>query len=168
MPIRVTSKRHAPAPNASKAPSDTAELPFGLPHPPAGYEQKPEGISLCMIVKNEERFLAQCLRSVADAVDEIIVVDTGSTDGTIEIAKSFGATVIERDWRNDFSWARNESIKPATRRWILFLDADEELVPASKIELARLRTVPAYRKAVWVRCFNKADDYLGTGDMSHA
>jgi len=121
-----------------------------------------------MIVKNEERFLAQCLRSVADAVDEIIVVDTGSTDKTIEIAKGFGATVIEREWRNDFSWARNESIAPATRRWIMFLDADEELVPESKVALAQLRTTPAYRQAVWVRCFNKADDYLGTGDMSHA
>lgn len=163
MPLRVTSKRPASAPLSSRA-----ALPFGLPAPPPGHEQKPPGISLCMIVKNEERFLAQCLRSVADAVDEIIVVDTGSTDKTIEIAKSFGATVIEREWRNDFSWARNESIAPATKRWILFLDADEELIPESKAALAELRTVPAYRNAVWVRCFNKADDYLGTGDMSHA
>ena len=142
-------------------------MPFGLPTPPADLPQKPEGISLCMIVKNEERFLAQCLRSVADIVDEIIIVDTGSTDRTIEIAKDFGATVLQRPWRNDFAWARNESIKLATRRWILFLDADEELTPESKSAVVQLRSAPAYHHAVWVRCFNRSDDYRGTGDMSH-
>ncbi len=166
MPIRVTAKRSTVAPNP---PSPTrATLPFGLPQPPPQHPQKPPGISLCMIVKNEERFLAQCLRSVAGAVDEIIIVDTGSSDRTIEIARSFGARVIEREWRDDFSWARNESIKDATKRWIMFLDADEELTPESKDALKQLRNAPAYKGAVWVRCFNRADDYLGTGDMSHA
>lgn len=121
-----------------------------------------------MIVKNEERFLPQCLRSVVDVVDEIIVVDTGSSDRTIEIARSFNATIIEREWRNDFAWARNESIALATKRWILFLDADEELTPESKPALRQLRVVPAYHDAVWVRCHNRSDDYRGTGDMSHA
>ena len=121
-----------------------------------------------MIVRNEERFLAQCLASVADVVDEIIVVDTGSTDRTIEIAKSFRATVIEREWRNDFAWARNESIAAATRRWIMFLDADEELTPDSKAALRELKRAPAYHDAVWVRCLNESDDYGGTGAMSHA
>lgn len=121
-----------------------------------------------MIVKNEERFLAQCLRSVADIADEIIVTDTGSTDRTIEIAKSFGATVIERAWRNDFAWARNQSLELATKRWILALDADEELTPESKAALVTLKTVPAYRQAVWVRFLNQSDDYKGTGAMSHA
>ena len=162
MPIRVSSKRPAAAP-----PQSREAVPFGLPIPPADRPQKPEGISLCMIVKNEERFLAQCLHSVADVVDEIIIVDTGSTDRTIEIAKSFGASIIEREWRNDFAWARNESIKSATKRWILFLDADEELTPESKPELRKLRSAPAHHHAVWVRCYNKSDDYRGTGDMSH-
>ena len=121
-----------------------------------------------MIVKNEERFLAQCLRSVADVVDEIIICDTGSTDATIEIAKSFGATVIERPWRNDFAWARNQSIEPARYRWIMFLDADEELTPESKPAVRMLKNAQAYREAIWVRCFNKSDDYRGTGTMSHA
>lgn len=143
-------------------------LLFGLPKPPADVVQKPAGISLCMIVKNEERFLEQCLRSAADAVDEIIIVDTGSTDRTIEIARSFGATVIEREWRNDFAWARNQSIEPATKRWILFLDADEELTPESKNALRELKTVPAHRHALFVRCFNESDDYRGTGAMSHS
>ena len=121
-----------------------------------------------MIVKNEERFLAQCLRSVADVVDEIIITDTGSTDRTIEIAKSFGATVIEREWRNDFAWARNQSLELATKRWIIALDADEELTEASKPVLRKLRDVPAYREAIWVRFLNQSDDYKGTGAMSHA
>ncbi|MEO9170405.1 MAG: glycosyltransferase [Candidatus Baltobacteraceae bacterium] len=166
MPIRVSSKRRA-----ARAPSPAAKtgaIPFGLPPAPPDYPQKPAGISLCMIVKNEERFLAQCLRSVADVVDEIIVVDTGSTDGTIEIAKSFGATVIEREWRNDFSWSRNQSIALATKRWIMFIDADEDLMPESKPALMQLKNAPAYRDAVWVRCFNESDDYGGTGAMSHA
>jgi len=143
-------------------------MPFGLPEPPPGIVQKPPGISLCMIVKNEERFLAQCLRSVSDVVDEIIVVDTGSTDRTIEIARSFGAKVIEREWRNDFAWARNQSLELATKRWILALDADEELTPESKPALEVLKTTPAHHDAIWVRFLNQSDDYRGTGAMSHA
>jgi len=121
-----------------------------------------------MIVKNEERFLAQCLESAKDAVDEIVVVDTGSTDRTMEIAKSYGAAVIERLWRDDFAWARNQALEAATKRWILILDADEELMPESKPALAQLKGVPAEHTALWARIYNKADDYRGTGAMSHA
>jgi GT2 family glycosyltransferase/Tfp pilus assembly protein PilF len=121
-----------------------------------------------MIVKNEERFLAQCLRSIVDIADEIIITDTGSTDRTIEIAKSFGATVIESEWRDDFAWARNQSLARATKRWILSLDADEEVTPESKASLVTLKAAPAYRQAVWVRFLNQSDDYKGTGAMSHA
>ncbi|HQT92131.1 MAG TPA: glycosyltransferase, partial [Candidatus Kryptobacter bacterium] len=66
-------------------------------------------LSLSMIVKNEERFLRGCLESVSRLVDEIIIVDTGSTDSTREIADSFGARVFEFPWCDDFSAARNES-----------------------------------------------------------
>jgi tetratricopeptide (TPR) repeat protein len=121
-----------------------------------------------MIVKDEEHFLPQCLASVRDFVDEIIVVDTGSSDRTIEIARSFGATVVERPWRNDFGWARNESLKLATKRWILFLDADEELTPNSQEPLMALKDVPAHETALWVRIYNRTDDYRGSGDVSHA
>lgn len=84
-------------------------------------------LSLSMIVKNEEPHLARCLSSVKDVVDEIIVVDTGSDDKTIEIAESFGAKVFHFDWVNDFSAARNFALSKSTGDWILYLDADEEL-----------------------------------------
>jgi len=172
MPIHVRSKRPgnrnvkpvAPAGKAGTVPG----LPYGLPQPAPEKEQAVPGISLCMIVKNEERFLAQALASVRDVVDETIVVDTGSTDRTIEIAKSFGAVVLEREWRNDFAWARNQALEHATKRWILVLDADEEVMPNSRAALIGLKTVPAGRTALWVRIYNRSDDYQGTGDMSHA
>jgi len=84
-------------------------------------------ISLCMIVKDEEANLHSCLKSVQTLVDEIIVVDTGSTDRTTEIARSYGAKTHFFPWNNDFSSARNESLKYATGEWILVLDADEVL-----------------------------------------
>ena len=80
-----------------------------------------------MIVRNEERFLPGCLESVRGLVDEIIVVDTGSTDRTAEIARSFGARVFDFEWRDDFSAARNESLRHAGSDWILYLDADERI-----------------------------------------
>ncbi len=86
--------------------------------------QKPT-LSLCMIMKNEERWIAQCLESVQGLVDEIIIVDTGSTDRSIEIAKSYGAKVYEHPWEDDFSKSRNRSLDYATSDWILVLDADE-------------------------------------------
>lgn len=82
-------------------------------------------LSLCMIVKNEERHLARCLMSATPAVDEIIIVDTGSTDRTKDIARAFGAKVSDFAWTNDFSEARNISLSKATGDWILVLDADE-------------------------------------------
>ncbi|GAB4373528.1 MAG: hypothetical protein Kow00121_16900 [Elainellaceae cyanobacterium] len=80
-----------------------------------------------MIVKNEASQLARCLDSVKAVVDELVVVDTGSTDETIAIAKAFGAQVEQFTWCNDFSVARNESLKYASGDWILVLDADEVL-----------------------------------------
>ncbi len=84
-------------------------------------------LSLCMITKNEETFLADCLNSVKGLVDEIIVVDTGSEDRTKEIARGFTNKVFDFAWTNDFSAARNEAIFRATGDWVLVLDADEEL-----------------------------------------
>ena len=78
-----------------------------------------------MIVKNEEQHLAKCLMSVKSVVDEMIVVDTGSTDRTKDIAKTFGAKVFDFEWTNDFSEARNFSISKASGDWILVMDADE-------------------------------------------
>ena len=84
-------------------------------------------LSLCMITKNEEKNISRCLDSIKDIVDEIIIVDTGSTDKTIEIAKSYGANIYHYEWSNDFSKARNVSLQKATKDWILVLDADEVL-----------------------------------------
>ncbi len=88
-------------------------------------------ISLCMIVKDEEKMLADALASVRSVVDEIIVVDTGSTDATVEIALAAGARVFHHPWEHDFSKARNQSLSYATSDWVLILDADERLDAAS-------------------------------------
>lgn len=84
-------------------------------------------LSLCMIVKNEEHYLSRCLESVRGLVDEMIVVDTGSTDRTAEVAVSYGARVFNVPWQDDFSRARNNSLELARGEWILILDADESI-----------------------------------------
>lgn len=85
-------------------------------------------LSLCMIVKNEEDCIERCLKSVQDTVDEIIIVDTGSTDRTIDICQHFEKAKIETfKWNDSFADARNHSIEKATGDWILWIDADEEL-----------------------------------------
>jgi len=96
------------------------------------FNKKRARLSLCMIVKNEERFLRGCLESCQDVVDEMIIVDTGSTDHTVEIAESFGAKVIHHEWKDDFSEAPVISKAQATGDWALWLDADEEIAPESR------------------------------------
>ncbi|WP_434564556.1 glycosyltransferase [Thermoanaerobacterium thermosaccharolyticum] len=106
-------------------------------------------LSLCLITKDEEKNIARCINSVKDIVDEIVVVDTGSKDKTVEIAKSFGekVKVINAKWEDDFSKARNIAIENASSDWILFLDADEEI---KKEDVGKIRpllsddTVEAY------------------------
>lgn len=87
-------------------------------------------LSLCMIVKDEAANLSRCLESARGLVDEIIVLDTGSTDATPAIARSHGAKVHHFAWCHDFSAARNKALKYVTADWVLVLDADEVLVPA--------------------------------------
>jgi tetratricopeptide (TPR) repeat protein/cellulose synthase/poly-beta-1,6-N-acetylglucosamine synthase-like glycosyltransferase len=95
-----------------------------------------DSISLCMIVKNEEKYLARCLWSVRDLVGEMIVVDTGSGDRTKDIARIFGAKVYDFGWTNDFSEARNFSLSKASGDWIMVLDADEVISPEDHDALA--------------------------------
>lgn len=95
-------------------------------------------ISLCMIVRNEEDTIAHCLQSAIELVDEIIVVDTGSTDRTMEICRVYGAKIHRFHWENDFSAARNESLVHASREWILVLDADDELPKDSHTQIRKL------------------------------
>jgi len=97
-----------------------------------------EKISLCMIVKNEGLTLSRCLNSVSGIVDEIVVVDTGSTDSTCEIARQYGAILHHFLWNDNFSDARNASLELAQGDWILFLDADEELSSDNRESLIRL------------------------------
>ncbi len=86
-------------------------------------------LSVILIVKNESAVLSQCLESVADIADEIVVCDTGSTDDTAAIARRHGARVHTISWENDFAKARNASIALATGDWLLHMDADEVLDP---------------------------------------
>ena len=115
-------------------------------------------LSLCMIVKDEEAMLGRCLAAAAPAVDEIIVVDTGSQDATIEIARSFGARVIEHPWTGSFADARNVSFEAATGDWLLYLDADEVLVAE---DVARLRELTGH---TWREAFHLIETSF-TGEL---
>src|SRR5579871_2123111 len=85
------------------------------------------GISLCMIVKNEEDWVAGAVESVRSIVDEVIIVDTGSTDSTPDHIRSLGAKPINLKWTDSFAEARNVSLAQAHESWILVLDADERI-----------------------------------------
>lgn len=96
-------------------------------------------ISLCMIVKNEEEVLHQCLNSVNDLVDEIIIVDTGSTDKTKEIASQFTEKIFDFEWVDDFSKARNFAFSKATMDYIFWMDADDVLLEEDQIKFQQLK-----------------------------
>ncbi|QOR36419.1 glycosyltransferase [Clostridium sp. 'deep sea'] len=113
-------------------------------------------VALCMIVKNEEDYLAECLNSVKNYVDEVVIVDTGSTDKTIEIAKHYKVKLIESIWQGNFSKARNLAINNAKCDWILILDADERL------EQVAIKKWQALLNNNYVDGYNfKVIDYLG-------
>src|SRR5262245_11843004 len=98
----------------------------------------PPRVSLCMIVKDEAAHLPACLATVADLVDEVVVVDTGSADATRQLARAWGARVHDFPWCDDFAAARNESLRHATGEWIFWLDADDRVDEANR---ARLRAL---------------------------
>ncbi len=109
-----------------------------------------------MIVKDEAKTLGRCLESVRGRVAEQVVVDTGSTDATVEIARSFGAKVVHFPWVNDFSAARNFGLEHATQPWILVLDADEvldagpvALAQAGGLELTIRNLAPPQDPVAW-------------------
>lgn len=127
----------------------------GKPAVPAVPQGPRPTISLCMMVKNEEKRLRTALKSAAPWVDEIIVVDTGSTDRTVEIAKEFGAKVYHHLWEYSFSKHRNQSIAYATGDWLLILDADEELDPETAPALRELVHAPAEINGFLFELYNK-------------
>lgn len=100
-------------------------------------------ISAALMVRDEEENLPRCLASIKGLVDEVVVVDTGSTDQTPEIAKEYGAKVSFQLWAYDFSLHRNESIRRASGDWILIIDADEEIVGKTKKLKKWLDLLPA-------------------------
>lgn len=125
-------------------------------------------LSVCMIVRDEALMLSDCLASIKEVAHQVVVVDTGSTDDTVAIAKSFGAQVHHFKWVDDFAAARNESISHATGDWILWLDADERLMPDSVDPLRKLLT-PAHRPTIYqVLIRNLQKDQLNfTLSMAH-
>src|SRR5580693_9521245 len=122
------------------------------PHVPASSPK----LSLAMIVRNESRCLGRCLQSARQTVDEMVIVDTGSTDGTIQIARGFGARISNFDWIGDFAAARNFAIGQTAGEWILVLDADEWIgetlvkeIPvfvSSERAIGRLKVVSEFRR----------------------
>ena len=114
-------------------------------------------ISLCMIVKDEQELLGQCLESVKDVVDEMIIVDTGSSDNTLKIAESYGAKIYHYTWDGSFSTARNYGLQFATGDWILQLDADEAL-EKEDIPLIKQITRSDEYVAIFVALLNDTDD----------
>jgi tetratricopeptide (TPR) repeat protein len=105
-------------------------------------------ISLCLIVRNETGYMAGCVNSAKRFVDEVVIVDTGSTDGTVEMAWGLADTFCEVPFDGDFSAARNEALVRASGDWILFLDADERLIDNEAVALVKYLS-------------NVADDVLG-------
>ena len=99
----------------------------------SGLSRPEPRISLCMIVRDEEDNLGRCLRSVDGMVDEIVIVDTGSIDGTVAIAERHGARVLHEEWAGDFAAPRNVALDAANGDWILVLDADEEVMGAEHL-----------------------------------
>ena len=119
-PVQAPTPTTAPAANNANPTNPTAAAAPTVP-----WAGRAPRITLCMIARNEERFLPECLTRARAAVDEIVLVDTGSTDRTVAIAESFGAKVLHFPWCDDFSAPRNHGIQAATGDWILVLDADE-------------------------------------------
>jgi glycosyltransferase involved in cell wall biosynthesis/predicted Zn-dependent protease len=120
-------------------------------------------VSLCMIVRNEGDKLARCLCSAADLVDEMVVVDTGSTDDTREVARGCGARVVDFAWVDDFSAARNESIRHAGGDWVFWLDADEWLDADNRGKLGALFSGLGSEKAGYVmQQLSEGGDGLGS------
>lgn len=117
-------------------------------------------LSLCMIVKNEEKNLINCIQSVASIVDEIIIVDTGSGDHTIELAKQYATLVVQIPWNDNFAEARNISLEEATGRWVLVLDADETLYDEDITKLKKLIHLDRNHEGFFLQIVNYKEQFI--------
>ena len=136
-------------------------------------------IAAAIIVKNEAEHLQRCLNSIKAFCDEIIVVDTGSTDNTVEIATAFATKVLHKEWKQDFAASRNVALDAITAEWVLYIDADEELVmddvQALRQQVADAEDVMAFglrmhTQANWTpyldyRMWRHRDDIRFTGEI---
>ncbi len=118
-------------------------------------------VSLCMILKNEEKVISRCLNSIASLVDEIIIVDTGSTDGTKEIAAEYTSNIYSYTWTDDFSAARNYSFSKATKDYCMWLDADDVLEPSEINKFINLKQSLTLDTDIVMMKYNTAFDEAG-------
>lgn len=125
-----------------------------------------QSVSLCMIVRNEAPNLPRCLSSTRDVVSEMIIVDTGSKDDTVQIARSFGATVVHEPWRDDFAAARNRGLDLATGEWVLLLDADEQLAEPGKQHIPGMLAIPEVEGWLAPMINLLGDDRAGNEEIS--
>lgn len=123
-------------------------------------------ISLCMIVKNEEKTLERCLNSVQDIADEIIIVDTGSTDSTKQVASRFTNKIYDFLWVDNFSLARNYSFSKATKDYILWLDADDLILPEDREKFKSLKSSLSSDVDVVMMKYNTGFDNQGKPTFS--
>lgn len=124
-------------------------------------------ISLCMIVKNEERHLARCLDSIAGLVDEIIIVDTGSVDRTVEIASGYTSNVFSHLWNDDFSDARNYSFSKASMDYCMWMDADDILEEAEKENFLKLKQTLSPDTDIVMMKYHTSFDEAGNPSFSY-
>jgi glycosyltransferase involved in cell wall biosynthesis len=124
-------------------------------------------LSLCMIVKNEEESLGKCLMSIQGIADEIIIVDTGSTDETKKTAKNFTDKIYDFPWIDDFAAARNFSFEKATMDYVMWLDADDILLKEDRDKLAELKNTLAPSVDVVMMKYNTAFDARGNVTFSY-
>jgi glycosyltransferase involved in cell wall biosynthesis len=125
-------------------------------------------VSICMIVRNEEQNLDACLTSASGLADDIVVVDTGSTDATKAVALRHAARVFDLPWCDDFSAARNESILHATREWIFWLDADDRIDAENHAKLkGLLSSLPDSSDGYYMRCLSLGAGGLAGNETDH-
>lgn len=123
-------------------------------------------ISLCLIVKNEEETIANCLESIKDAVDEIVIVDTGSTDRTKEIIRNYTSRIFDFKWIDDFAAARNFAFQKAKMDYILWLDADDVLLEDDRQKLIQLKQTLNHSVDSVTMIYNYAFDEFGKVTLS--